>query len=265
MSAGLSVVIPALHEAQNLAELLPSLKRQSRPPDEIIIAEAGSRDRTAEVASRHGARIVAGGRPAQGRNNGARAAGGEVICFIDADTRLPDDHFFKRFVAEFASLGLAAAVTDNRPYYRPGDKGFGRPWLEVYDRVMMAILSQGQRFWLKRGFPVGQAVFLATRRDVFIDLGGFDSKAEPFEDSEYLLRLHRRLPPPRGRSSAVGVLSKGLYVEISMRRYDVKGRFFFPLSQGIKASFLRWALRRELPNPRYWELNRRGYGERHDS
>ena len=47
-----------------------------------------------------------------------------------------------------------------------------------------------------------------------------------------------------------------------MRRYDVMGRFFFPLKLGFRSPFLRWALRREMPRPEYWSLNDRGYAAR---
>ena len=72
------------------------------------------------------------------------------------------------------------------------------------------------------GFPIGLAVFMAVKRDVFLSLHGFDSSAEPYEDSEYLLRVHRQIAPPANGKSAVGILHPSLYVWHSMRRYDVK-------------------------------------------
>ena len=53
--------------------------------DEVIVADNTSDDRTREIARAGGASVVSGGRPAQGRNNGASASASEFIVFADAD------------------------------------------------------------------------------------------------------------------------------------------------------------------------------------
>lgn len=253
-----SLVIPALNEAHHLAELLPQLRQQSVPAHEIILADAGSLDATREVARAHGASVVPGGRPAQGRNSGAAVADGEWLVFVDADTRLPERTTLEHALREGERTGAAALVADYRPYYRPGDLGYDRPWTRWWDSRLFGLLSSAQRAWLYCGYPIGQAVFLAVRRAAFHEVGGFDPRAEPFEDSELLLRLHRRLPAPPGRRSAVAVLPRGLFSLVSTRRYDVRGRLAFPIRMGLRGGFLRLLLRRELPLPSYWELNERG-------
>lgn len=254
----LSIVIPVLNEAHHLAELLPQLQQQTLPARETIVADAASQDASREVALAHGAHLVAGGRPAVGRNQGARAAEGDWLVFIDADTRLPDRTTLARVVAEATRQEVAAIVGDYRPYYRPGDRGHASRWLRVWDCGMLRILSEAQRGWLQLGFPIGQALFLATRRERFLELGGFDPGAEPFEDSAYLLRVHRQVPAASGRPSSVGLLPRGVFSLVSTRRYDVRGRFLFPSMMGIRGGVLRWLLRRELPLSSYWELNERG-------
>ncbi len=47
-----SVVIPALNEERYLGGLLSDLAAQTRPPDEVMVVDAGSTDRSAEVARR---------------------------------------------------------------------------------------------------------------------------------------------------------------------------------------------------------------------
>ncbi len=254
----LSVVIPALNEAHHLRELLPEVMAQSLWPIEVIVADAGSCDSTALVAEQHGARVVAGGRPALGRNNGASAARGEWLCFLDADTRLPRPTTLEDAVASARRGDVAAMVGDYRPYYRPGDLGFRLRLIRLYDRILLRGLSSSQRVWLRLGFPIGQGVFLLTRRDAFLELGGFAAAAEPFEDSEYLLRVHRQCPAPVGRLSAVGVMPRGFHVWVSTRRWDVLGRVRFPLFLGVRGGIQRRLLRREMPDPSYWELNARG-------
>jgi len=87
----LSVVIPALDEASNLARLLPDLDRAC-PGAELLVVDGGSRDGTAAVvAGRPGVRLVPGARGrARQMNAGARGAAGDVLLFLHADTWLPD-------------------------------------------------------------------------------------------------------------------------------------------------------------------------------
>jgi len=83
----LSVVLPAKNEEPGLLRTLPAL-RALLPDAEIIVADDGSTDATADVARRYGARVV--GSPYSMGNGaaikrGARAATGDVIVFMDAD------------------------------------------------------------------------------------------------------------------------------------------------------------------------------------
>jgi rSAM/selenodomain-associated transferase 2 len=81
----LSVIIPTLDAEAFLPECLSRLSAK----DEIIVVDGGSRDRTASIAEAAGARLIVApkGRGIQLRT-GARAAGGDWLLFLHADTRL---------------------------------------------------------------------------------------------------------------------------------------------------------------------------------
>ena len=85
----ISVILPVLDEEEAVGEALVALAGQPMAV-EVIVADGGSRDRTREVAVRHGARVVVA-EPGRGRqmNAGARAARGESLVFLHVDTRLP--------------------------------------------------------------------------------------------------------------------------------------------------------------------------------
>ncbi|QIN77921.1 glycosyltransferase [Rubrobacter marinus] len=111
-----SVVVPALNEEAHLGGLLSDLAAQTRPGDEVFVVDAGSRDGTAEIASRFPFVTLLEGRPpvAKGRNLGGFSASGEVLVFLDADVRLKEG-FLEGLVGEFEGRGLAVAC----PRYVP--------------------------------------------------------------------------------------------------------------------------------------------------
>src|SRR5438128_6576510 len=96
-----SIIIPAYNEERYLPRLLESIdiarSNYSGGHDtvEVIVADNCSTDRSAEVAAHHGARVVpvAKRRIAAARNGGARAAAGEILCFIDADSAVHPQTF----------------------------------------------------------------------------------------------------------------------------------------------------------------------------
>jgi len=80
--------------------LIDALALQTHLPDEMIVADAGSKDGSAELVQARWVHVVHGGMPVVGRNAGARAAKGDLLLFLDADV-LPLPDFIVCVLEEF--------------------------------------------------------------------------------------------------------------------------------------------------------------------
>ncbi len=178
----LSIIVPALREAGNLARLLPVL-RAAAPGAEIIVADASSDDGTREVAARiAGVTVLACERGrARQMNAGARAARGDVLLFLHADTVLP--------------AGFEAATTQalEDPAVVAGHFDVRFDNTRWPFRLIAGLMNLRSRL---SGISTGdQALFV--RREVFEALGGFPD-IPLMEDIEITRRLKRR-----GRQAAL--------------------------------------------------------------
>ena len=92
MSDRISIIIPVLNEAQSLPETLALLGPLRAKGHEVIVVDGGSDDGTSVIAALRADRVMSSpvGRGGQ-MNAGAAAARGDVLVFLHADTRLPED------------------------------------------------------------------------------------------------------------------------------------------------------------------------------
>ena len=93
-----SVIVPVRDEEHSIRELLDSLLKQTRPPDEIVITDGGSVDATPQIIEQYiqqGAPVrlnrAGAALPGRGRNLGAAAASFDWLAFTDAGIRLHGD------------------------------------------------------------------------------------------------------------------------------------------------------------------------------
>ena len=175
MPSTVTVVIPALNEAERLPSLLGTLASQTRPPAQVVIADAGSSDDTHAIAEQHGAQVVDGGKPAAGRNAGARVATSDLILFLDADDELDAD-FIALAVAEFEERELAVATTFIEPIERDAQNVFACEVVNMYLDVMQYVAPHAPGFCI------------LVRREVHEAIGGFDETVVLAEDHDFVQR-----------------------------------------------------------------------------
>jgi 4,4'-diaponeurosporenoate glycosyltransferase len=136
----LSIIIPARNEEENLPNLLHSLAKQSVRPKEIIVVDDASSDHTAEVARQNGARVINSPPLPEGWrgktwacHQGAQAAAGQKLLFLDADTWFEPDGL-ARVLAEFqVGGGDALSVA---PYHAV--RNFHEQFSAFFNLVMLA-------------------------------------------------------------------------------------------------------------------------------
>jgi glycosyltransferase involved in cell wall biosynthesis len=175
----ISIVVPAHNEAQVLAGTLDALRRAAaslEEPCEIVVADDASTDATAEIARDAGARVVSvqARQIAAARNAGARAARGDTLVFVDADTVV-------------SSATLAAALQALRAGAAGGGAlvRFDGP-LPLYARLG-ATLTLG----ILRLFRWAAGCFVFCTRRTFEAVGGFDERLYAAEEIAFSLAVRR--------------------------------------------------------------------------
>lgn len=174
----LSIVIISLNEEKNLDRLLGSIKKQDYKNYEIIVSDAGSVDRTVEIARKEGCRIVKGGIPAEGRNNGARVARGKFILFLDADVILPFD-FLRKIISEMKEDNVDIATVRIIP---------------LTNKKIEKILHKGYNLWQKameKIDPHAPGSCIIVKKKLFFKLGGFDESIKLAEDHAFARKAFR--------------------------------------------------------------------------
>lgn len=113
MTAPVSVQICTLNEEHNLAACLESVLANN--PEEVVVIDGGSSDRTVEIAQSYGARVLAPGRLGLGpsRQLGYRSTLSKYVAFVDADDRLGSD-WLDVMVRELEVGGYAALQSSLR-------------------------------------------------------------------------------------------------------------------------------------------------------
>lgn len=169
----ISVIIPTWNEARRITDVVEPLVGHDLV-EEVIVADPGSLDGTADLAEGAGARIV---RSAQGRGQqlcaGAAAAHGDVLLFLHADTLLP----VGALAAVHSALDDPAVIGGNFRVLFDGDTDFAN-WLT------------GFYAWFRgKGLYYGDSVMF-LRRTVYRDLGGFRPLAL-MEDYDLNRRMER--------------------------------------------------------------------------
>ncbi len=184
----ISVVIPVRNEESSIQVLLDNLLAQTRPPDEIVITDGGSTDRTPEIIQSYidrGAPVLlvreGPAYPGRGRNLAAARASNEWLAFIDGGIR-PEKDWLDTLAARAESDAEIDVV-------------YGM-WEPVTDSFFKecAVISYVPAPSLHDGV-VTRPDFIASslmRREVWSAVGGFPEHLRSAEDLLYMREVRER-------------------------------------------------------------------------
>lgn len=179
MRTVLSIVIPALSEAEHIVDTLQTLQASRKRGVELIVVDGGSKDGTLCLATPLADKVLKSpcGRALQ-MNAGAHRAGGEVLLFLHADTVLPD--------------GAVDGVLDG---LRKSSRVWGRFDVRINGaspmfRVIALMMNLRSRW---SGIATGDQAMFVKREDFFA-IGGFPDQPL-MEDIALSARLKARSAP----------------------------------------------------------------------
>ena len=249
----LSVIIPALDEADNIAPLLRGIARELDSLGvafELILVDGGSRDATAEVAAKAGASVHRQTAPGYGQalREGFDAARGEYVMTLDADGSHSPDFFAGMWSArQQADVVIASRYVAGGAAEMPSARWLLSKLLNLVFRrglsMPIADLSSGYRLY--RRSVLAELALVATGFDLLPEIlvrassAGFRIVEVPF--------AYR----PRGAGrSHVRLLAFGFaYASTFMRMWRLRNS----ISSG---DYDRRAYDSVIPLQRYWQRRR---------
>lgn len=167
-SPKISLIIPAYNEEKYIGTCLDYALKSTHPFFEIIVIDNASTDKTSDIAeSFSGVRVVREEKKGlvHARERGQREAKGDLLAFVDADTRMPADWSLKAFDTFTAHKDVVCLSGPYMYYDIPR-------WQQFLVVLYWRILALPLYFFIRYMVVGGNFVI---RRDTVAAMGGFDT------------------------------------------------------------------------------------------
>ncbi len=183
-----SVIIPTYNRRERVLEAIHSVLSQSYKSFELTVVDDGSEDGTREALAGYGGRLnyifQENQGPSSARNRGIREAGGELISFLDSDDLWLGDKL-RRQVALMEENPEARVCYTEEVWIRNGRrvnpmKKHAKLSGDIFERALeLCIVSPSSAM---------------LRRELLLEVGGFDEELPLCEDYDLWLRVASRHP-----------------------------------------------------------------------
>lgn len=206
----LAIVIPTLNEEHFIGRLLDSIINQSVKPQELVVVDAFSKDKTIEEIKKRQKDLdlryfsIPRHTIARQRNFGAQKTAASHLLFLDADMELRGENvlekYFKEILKRKPDVAAAKTLPDSNTWKNA-----------VYFKVEDLSFKLSRYFW-----PVVTARNLYVNRRVFEAAGGFDEELPVGEDADLVQRILK------GGNKLIFL--KTVKLHTSVRRVEQEGR-----------------------------------------
>lgn len=190
MLCRVSIIIPTLNEARTLGRTLRCLSILEPPAWEILVVDGGSQDQTVAIAQAAAIPMIVAektGRSVQ-MNQGAATATGDILCFLHADTLVPDDlvSVIDHTLANpaIAAGGFVSLMTGE------STTRWGVSLHNFLKTYYAPLLFRPYLFFKGLRLLFGDQVMFCRRQD-FLHCGGFDPALTIMEEADLCLKLVR--------------------------------------------------------------------------
>jgi len=187
-----SIIIPTLNEEKLLPGLLSQLNDQCFRKNydiEIIVSDGGSKDKTLKIAEKDADIVITHKENykqiiAQGRNEGAKAATGDILVFVNGDILFPDVTLFFDYVKNnFVSskYGAMTCMVQVFPEEEiPSDRRF-----HLFYNGYFKMLN-------KIGIGMGRGECQIIRKEIFLEMNGYNQNMAAGEDFDLFRRIKKK-------------------------------------------------------------------------
>ncbi len=183
-----SVIIPAFNAASCIRRAVDGVLSQTWRELEIIVVDDGSTDETLEVMAAYGAQVrvlsQANGGPSVARNRGLIEARGRYVAFLDADDYWRPEKLARQVALLDAQPATGFCSTATSVVDPQGEAV--RDWPCCHEEPLLETL------FIHSAAVSGSTSGVLARRELLLEVGGFDECLRGFEDPDLWIRLAAR-------------------------------------------------------------------------